>query len=359
MIRVTLTFNTGPQAGKALAVAAVKPEGEALLQLAINKLRLKRRDAERARLFVWGRGAELPRVGDVRSHVANGEMIAISLGEGYAGGRSKVTTIMPRELEPGCAVESRWSKPRPGLAVVEWMEVARMNSALGRMSTLLEHPLYCALESPGLVDARTQRGLPSNKYEGHNLYANTLEEFERRAGQQRQLDAEAGVAAGEGDARTLADDASGLTAHEALFLEEWRAHGSAEVVISFAAGATGTLAHELCHARFALEPAFRREAELLWAEYAESMRGWMRDLGYHQSRHADEFAAYVLTEPIAFWRGRLDATDVRRARARFPEEPGGCELPPADAASDAEVASAKTQGDGPDLASLRIGLADQ
>ena len=37
----------------------------------------------------------------------------------------------------------------------------------------------------------------------------------------------------------------------------------------------------------------------------------MGDLGYHASRHADEFAAYVLTEPSSFWRGRLSPQELR------------------------------------------------
>lgn len=44
----------------------------------------------------------------------------------------------------------------------------------------------------------------------------------------------------------------------------------------------------------------------------------MQDLGYHCSRHADEFGAYVLTEPAAFWRGRLSPADVRDIRAGLP-----------------------------------------
>ncbi|KAJ1631411.1 hypothetical protein T492DRAFT_581187, partial [Pavlovales sp. CCMP2436] len=61
-----------------------------------------------------------------------------------------------------------------------------------------------------------------------------------------------------------------------------------------------TLAHELCHARYALEPEYRKAADALWVEHAPHMGGWMRDLGYHASRHADEFTAYALTEATAF-----------------------------------------------------------
>lgn len=313
MIRLSVTFNTGPQAGRALAVATVQPHGEALLQLASNKLRLKKREAERARLFVWGRGVEVPRAGDVRALVANGEMIAVSLGEEYAGGCGPAA--------PPCAAsppaDMRWSSPRPGLELVEWADADRMNRALGRMSTLLEHPLHCALESRGLVGVRAQRGLPSSRYLGHNLYAATFSEFERRAAAEARLGAEAG--GGPADAGGAGEPgAPGMTSDEARFLEAWRARGCAEVVVSFVSGAAGTLSHELCHARYALEPSYRHAAEALWAEHAGRLGGWMRDLGYHASRHADEFCAYLLTEPAAFWRGRLNAADVRHARALLP-----------------------------------------
>ena len=61
---------------------------------------------------------------------------------------------------------------------------------------------------------------------------------------------------------------------------------------------------------------------LRFLEFGEEWKGkltkWMGDLGYHPSRHADEFAAYVLTEPATFWRGRLtpqELRDLKRALA--------------------------------------------
>ena len=41
----------------------------------------------------------------------------------------------------------------------------------------------------------------------------------------------------------------------------------------------------------------------------------MADLGYHASRHADEFGAYLLTEPHAFWRGRVAPREAAELRA--------------------------------------------
>ena len=59
---------------------------ESLLAAAANKLRLKKKDVERAKLFVWRTGAELPRHHDWPSGaVRDDSLIAISLGEPYAG----------------------------------------------------------------------------------------------------------------------------------------------------------------------------------------------------------------------------------------------------------------------------------
>lgn len=57
-----------------------------------------------------------------------------------------------------------------------------------------------------------------------------------------------------------------------------------------------------------------------WAAREGDLGRWMRDLGYHHSRHADEFGAYVLTEPHGFWRGRVaDAAAVRAKLLRVAE----------------------------------------
>ena len=52
----------------------------------------------------------------------------------------------------------------------------------------------------------------------------------------------------------------------------------------------------------------------------------MGDLGYHASRHADEFAAYVLTEPPTFWRGRLSPQDLRSLRLTLAEARSGAAI---------------------------------
>ena len=78
-----------------------------------------------------------------------------------------------------------------------------------------------------------------------------------------------------------------------------------------------TLRHELCHARYALEPTYRDAVRSAWAQWQPSLKRWMLDLGYHEARHADEFGAYLLTEPAAFWRGRLSQSDVAVLKERI------------------------------------------
>ncbi len=78
-----------------------------------------------------------------------------------------------------------------------------------------------------------------------------------------------------------------------------------------------TLSHELCHARYALLPPFRSAVDAAWGEWRGRLGKWMGDLGYHASRHADEFGAYLLTEPHSFWRGRVPPDEAHGLRARL------------------------------------------
>jgi len=174
------------------------------------------------------------------------------------------------------------------------------------------------------VSHAVQAHLPSAKYLGHNLYASTFELFEQRIKEQRLQEPALGEASS-GAVRTIstensfADDgtapalwdttmtpavagaaaagavdscgvsrapkASDAAASEAElnFLATWRLHGAPAVVISYAsakanssgsAGASAaavsddalaTLRHELCHARFALLPAYTQAVEDAWA----------------------------------------------------------------------------------------------
>ena len=126
-----------------------------------------------------------------------------------------------------------------------------MNASLARMSTLLEHPTHCEAESGAVVGHAAQRYLPSSNYEGHNLYAATLRAFERLA--------------------AAADADCAASAAELAFLDEWRRRGEPAVVIAFVSGAVGTLRHELCHARFALDAEYRRWCEAAWAARVDAL----------------------------------------------------------------------------------------
>jgi hypothetical protein len=330
-VRVAFALNAGPRAGKpAGAPSLVAPDGAAICTEAIKKLRLKKKDAAAAQLYLWTRdvraGTPLPRDGSV--DVRNDDVVVVSLGEPYQGPRpspsssaedSGAAVAAAASTETAAAAAAarpaqwlRWeARPHAGsLAVVEWSDARTMNATLGRMSTLLEHPTLCAAETDRVVDHETQRSLPSSRYLGHNLYARTLLDFERLA---------VTGCGGRGSTDT-SDDAAAATAAsdtECAFLRLWRSRDAPQVVISFVVGEASTLAHELCHARFALDDAYRRDVSDEWSDRAATLGRWLSDLGYHSSRHADEFGAYVLTEPPAFWRGRVPPADVKALRARL------------------------------------------
>ena len=59
--RVSFCMNAGPQRGVVQSAALVPCCAVALLRVAANKLRLKRKEAERARCFVWHTGDEVRR----------------------------------------------------------------------------------------------------------------------------------------------------------------------------------------------------------------------------------------------------------------------------------------------------------
>ena len=317
-VRVGVCLNAGPRRGQAEAVVLAAPEAEAILAAAANKLRLKKKDVSRAQLYVWSSGTQLARDGSsVVGSVRNGDLIAITVGEPYLGpvrssssGGSVRGTGDDGSAGAGSSAGSslpgmwlRWeARPLAGsFAVVEWSDARAMNSTLGRMSTLLEHPTLCGLATARVVSHAEQRTLPSASYLGHNLYAALLLEFERLVDQQPE-----------------ADELIAASPAERDFLTLWRRHGAPEVVVSYVAGERETLRHELCHARFALDTAYRAALTRLWeAEWSGRLSRWLRDLGYHPSRHADEFGAYVLTEPHTFWRGRVSVEELQVLRGRL------------------------------------------
>ena len=71
---------------------------------------------------------------------------------------------------------------------------------------------------------------------------------------------------------------------------------------------------------------------------------WMADLGYHHSRHADEFGAYLLTEPASFWRGRIRAEELRAVRDELvPATRAARASPDDDAPSDVDAMLGRTR----------------
>ena len=95
MLRVSVCLNAGPQKGHPQCSLVAPPSTEAILTAAANKLRLKKKEVGRARLFVWRTGYELPRNGEVeQGRVRNDDLLAIALGEPYAG---------PCKVEPAAA----------------------------------------------------------------------------------------------------------------------------------------------------------------------------------------------------------------------------------------------------------------
>ena len=311
-VRLSVCLNSGPRRGKPEAALLVAADTESILAAAANKLRLKKKDIGKARVYIWASGQELPRQGSASGLVRNDDLIAVTLGEAYLGpGREGCASGDVGEVVP-TSHWLRWEE-RPAVgsfAVVEWSDARTMNATLGRMSTLLEHPTLCGAESGRLVGHEEQRILPSSSYLGHNLYSQTLLEFERLA---------------EGT------DGAGASAAENDFVQLWRSRGAPEVIVSFVTGETATLRHELCHARFALDEPYRAALMAAWELWEPSLGRWMRDLGYHRDRHADEFGAYVLTEPSTFWRGRIGPEDLKALRTRLTV--GDTDLPDASAPS--------------------------
>ena len=133
MLRVSVCLNAGPQKGHPQCSLVAPPSTEAILTAAANKLRLKKKEVGRARLFVWRTGYELPRNGEVeQGRVRNDDLLAIALGEPYAG---------PCKVEPAAAAACE----------------AGVSTAAPALPLLLLH-LEPAPVSPRVPHARAQAG---------------------------------------------------------------------------------------------------------------------------------------------------------------------------------------------------------
>jgi|AntAceMinimDraft_1070359.scaffolds.fasta_scaffold124502_1 hypothetical protein len=151
-LRVSLGLNAGPKGGQGQFVAVVEATGPALLTAAANKLRLKKKDLKDARLFVWKTGAAVDAASpDVRALVSDGDLVVVALnGEAFGGKTAAAAafTVDAEDTSSSCRLPAEeagllWEARSENLAVVEWASASTMNRALGRVSTLLEHPTHC------------------------------------------------------------------------------------------------------------------------------------------------------------------------------------------------------------------------
>ena len=111
-LRVSVCLNAGPRKGQPQTTLVAPPQTEAILSAAANKLRLKKKEVGRARLFVWRTGYELPRDGEVEpGRVRNDDLLAISFGgEQYAG----PCQADPLDATPTAAEQQSGSGDAPG-----------------------------------------------------------------------------------------------------------------------------------------------------------------------------------------------------------------------------------------------------
>lgn len=89
-VRLAFARNAGPTAAKPQgAPSLVAPDAALIKEEAVKKLRLKKKEAAAARLFLWTRdgraGTELPQEGNMADLLHNDDLIAVSFGEKYQG----------------------------------------------------------------------------------------------------------------------------------------------------------------------------------------------------------------------------------------------------------------------------------
>ena len=120
-VRVSVCLNIGQKkgcpgdarCGGTSAPIVVPLETEAILAAAANKLKLKKKQVDVARLYVWGTGYELPRGATTfeDGRVSNGTLVAISLGEPTPGrqrrSRRPLGTRRRRRRQPPPSLRSR------------------------------------------------------------------------------------------------------------------------------------------------------------------------------------------------------------------------------------------------------------
>ena len=121
-VRISFALNAGPKAAKpAGAPSLVAPDGVSVKEEAVKKLRLRKKDAAAAQLFVWSKdaraGTEVPQEGDLSELLQNDDMVAVSFGEPYQGPKAAVasaapTAAMANESGSGSASDADGEPPR-------------------------------------------------------------------------------------------------------------------------------------------------------------------------------------------------------------------------------------------------------
>jgi hypothetical protein len=98
-----------------------------------------------------------------------------------------------------------------------------------------------------------------------------------------------------------------------------RADPGIRYVIAYRQGDVQTRKHELQHAKYALDAAYRARADAIWAQLTPEQRkligAFLDRLGYPAKVHADEWQAYLFTESDNFFGIKLDAAKLELTRA--------------------------------------------
>ena len=117
-IRVSFCMNAGPKRGVVAAAAVCDADARSLLTTAANKLKLRKAGAlRRARDSSYGGAAPSCLPAGPATDVQNGDTIAVSLGEPYAGPAAAAASAPPLHHHHLCAGisyhhSSRWSRGR-------------------------------------------------------------------------------------------------------------------------------------------------------------------------------------------------------------------------------------------------------
>ena len=193
---MSFCMNAGPQRGVVQSAALVPCCAVALLRVAANKLRLRRKEAERARCFVWRTGDEVRRDASadrVACLIHDGAVLAISLGEDYSGTPRKHPEVAAAATAAGAgagaaaaaaAAAAAWSDAVPpdrdrdrdrgqGASAASDQPVAGLGG-IARLLASLAQPSVIVMVGAGMS---VSAGIPDFRTPGTGLYDN-LQEYD-------------------------------------------------------------------------------------------------------------------------------------------------------------------------------------